>query len=131
MRVYAGVHLAAVEDRTDVLVHDLRSSLAVGIDKIAVGIVVIIALGVAIAQGQLQCALRRNLAAELADAFLDSAIDGGVDCVDGFLIRLGDDDGTAVLGIATVDGLGLPDVGIGKTDDTGNDLGVVLLSHNS
>ena len=77
-------------NRTDVLIHDLRSSLAVGIDEIAVGIVVIIALGVAIAQGQLQCALRRDLAAELADAFLDSAIDGGVDCVDGFLIRLGD-----------------------------------------
>src|SRR5699024_2170458 len=103
----------------------------VSVDEVAAGIVVIITLGVTITQGQLQSALRGNLAAELADTFLHGALDGGIDGVNGFDVGLGDDDGTAVLGITAIDRLGFPDVGVGKTDDAGNYLGVILLSHNS
>ncbi len=39
-----------------------------------------------------------NLAAELADAFIDSTINGDVDGIHGFLIGLGNDDEAAVLG---------------------------------
>ena len=131
MGIHTGVYLAAVENRADILVHNLRSSLAVGVDEIAARISIIVALGIAVAQRQLQNSLRGNLAAEFADAFLHGAVDGGIDGSNGFGVRLGNDDGTAVLGIAAVDGLGFPDVGVGKADETGNNLGVILLCHSS
>ena len=44
MGVHAGVHLAAVEDRTHVLVHDLRRGLAVGIDEVATRVTLAVTL---------------------------------------------------------------------------------------
>ena len=129
--VHSGIHLTSVEDRAYALIHDLGCGLTVGVDEIAAGIVVIVALGIAIAQGQLQSALRGNLTSELADTFLDGTVDGCVDGIDCLSVGLGDDDGTAVLGVAAIDGLGFPDVGIGKTDDTGDDSVVILLCHIS
>lgn len=129
--VHAGVHFAAVKNRAHMLVYDLGRGPAVGVDEVAACVGVVVALGIAVAQRQLQRALRRNLAAKFADTVLDGAVDGGVDGVDCFHIGLGDDDRAAELGIAAVDGLGLPDVGVGKADEAGDDFGVVLLCHNT
>ena len=128
--VHAGVHFAAVEDRTHTPIHDLGRGLTVRVDEVAARISIIVALGIAVAQRQFQRALRRRLTAELTDAFLDGAVDGGMDGVDRFSVGLGDDDGAAVLGIAAVDGLRFPDVGIGKTDEAGDDPGIALLCHS-
>ena len=72
----------------------------------------------------------KSIRKEFADAFLHGAFDGGIDSIDRIGVGLGDDDGAAVLGIAAVDGLRFPDVGIGKTDEAGDDPGIALLCHS-
>ena len=126
--VYTAVDLAAVDDRLHMAVNHLRRGLAVGVDEPAALVGVILALQIAVPQGQLQRGLVRDLPAELADALLDRAVDGAVDGIHGFGVALGDDQGAAVAGITAADGsLRVPDVRVGQTDDTGDDFGVILL----
>ena len=129
--VHAAVDLTAVDDRLHMAVNHLRRGLAVGVDEPAALVGVILTLQVAVPQGQLQRGLVRDLPTELANALLDRAVDSPVDGVHGFSVALGDDQGAAVAGITAADGgLRVPDVRVGQTDDTGDDLGVILLSHS-
>lgn len=115
--VHAGVHLAAGKNRIQVRVHDARSGRCVRIHEVgaAVGFVVR-TFRIAVAKRRLDRGQRRYgfaVALELGFAFLVGCLDGCLDLGDRHGVGLRDDQADAVLGRAAVDGLRLPDVGVG------------------
>ena len=125
--VAARVDLGAVQDGLHGSVHDLGRGGAVGVDEVGALVGFIVPLQITVPQGELQRGLIGNLTAELGGSVFDSGVHGGVDGIDGFGVGLGDDEGNAVLGVASVDGGRLPDVGVGQTDNTGDHFGRVFV----
>ena len=109
----------------------LEDRKEIGVHEVGVTIRLIVALGIAIAERELESALGRDFAAELGSAVFDGVINRLIDSGDGLDVILGDDQRNAVLGIGAVDGSRLPHVLIGQPDDPGDHFGVVsLVSHN-
>ncbi|ODM27551.1 hypothetical protein A7W90_15760 [Clostridium sp. Bc-iso-3] len=125
--VAAGIDFGAVQDGLHGAVHNLGCGGAVGVDEVGALVGFIVPLQITVPQGELQRGLVGDLAAELGGSVLDSGVHGGVDGIDGLGVGLGDDEGNAVLGVASVDGSRLPDVGVGQADNTGDHLGRVLV----
>ena len=125
--VAAGVDLGAVQDGLHGAVHDLGRGGAVGVDEVGALVGFIVPLQITIPQGELQRGLVGNLTAELGGSVLNGGVHSGVDGIDGLGVGLGDDEGNAVLGVASVDGSRLPDVGVGQADNSGDHFGRILV----
>ena len=82
--IAAAVNFAAIKNRLNMSINDLGRSGAVGIDEEAVLVGLVITLNITVAERELDRSLVRLLAAELADAVLDS----GIDCLVGGVNRL-------------------------------------------
>lgn len=125
--ITAGVDLVAIQDGLDGAANDLGSGGAVGVDEVGTLVGLVLALHITVSQGELQSGLIGDLATELGDTFLDGGIHSGIDGGDGLGIAFGDDEGNGILGGAAIDAGGLPDIGVGQTDDAGDDLGGCFL----
>ena len=126
--VAAGIDLSPVQNGLDGLVHDLGGGGAVGVDEVGTLVRLVIPLGVAVPEGELQCAFGRHLPSELCHTLLDGSVHSGVDGGDGLGVALEDDEADGILGVAAVDGGRLPDIGVGQPDNAGDHLGVGFLS---
>ena len=117
--VYAGVDLGAGQDRIAVSVHDAGSRSRVGVDEVAASISRIVrTLGVAVTERRLDSGERRygaTVALELGLTFLVGRLNRRLDLLNGHGVSLRNDEADAELRGAAVDGLGLPDIGIGPT----------------
>ena len=127
MGIAARVDLATIQDRLDGAVNDLGSGGAVGVDEVGTLVGLVLTLHITVSQGELQSGLIGDLATELGGTFLDGGIHSGIDGGDGLGIAFGDDEGNGILGGAAIDAGGLPDIGVGQTDDAGDDLGGCFL----
>ena len=125
--VAAGIDLGTVQDGLHGAVHDLGRGGAVGVDEVGALVGFIVPFQITIPQGELQRGLVGDLTAELGGSVLDGGVHGGVDGIDGLGVGLGDDEGNAVLGVASVDGGRLPDVGVGQADNTGDHFGRIIV----
>ena len=125
--VHAGVDLGTGQDGIAVSVHDAGGAGGVGVDEVGTGIGrVIRALGVAVAQRSLDGGQRRDglaVALELGLALTVGRFDGCLNLGDGLGVGLRDDEADRELRGASVDALGLPDVGVRPAGvGAGNDL---------
>ena len=133
--IAAGVNLTTVDDRLAGSINDSRSSLVVGVDEVATLVLRCIrSLYIAIAQRSLErCKRRYGLAIslELGSSIFISSLDCCLDLVHCLHVILSDDEGDAVLGIAAVDGLWIPNIHIRPAGlRTCNYFCVNRISHN-
>ena len=129
--IAAAVNFAAIKNRLNMSINDLGRSGAVGIDEEAVLVGLVITLNITVAERELDRSLVRLLAAELADAVLDSGIDCLVDGVNRPLVGLRDDQRNAVLFLAAVDGLRFPYICIRESYDTGYDFCRMIVNRHN
>lgn len=129
--IAAAVNFAAIKNRLNMSINDLGRSGAVGIDEEAVLVGLVITLNITVAERELDRSLVRLLAAELADAVLDSGIDCLVDGVNRLLVGLRDDQRNAVLFLAAVDGLRFPYICIRESYDTGYDFCRMIVNRHN
>ena len=118
--VAAGVDSQRIGDLHALAVDHAGLFLTGGVDEIAVCIGGILrAIHIAVAQGQLQ--IGRDFSAPLRHALLPGLFNGFPDFPDGHGIALGNDEGSAVLGLAAVDALGFENVNEGHANLAGDD----------
>lgn len=97
--IAARVDLGTVQNRCDGSINHLGRVLGVGVEEVVPGVSFIVSFGIAIAQRQLERTPWRELATELADASLQSFLNGCLDSFDGGGVRFGDEQGERVLGV--------------------------------